>query len=167
MQRIFSWRRVGFALFLVTISLVLFLSFFGQPNSAQERTLVRPKATIAQFSKADAVTADIRDRSKEIVRVDLHSMADREKAMGYGQVVEDFGSFVVLAKNKNVDISRAGLDVQRVDTTLHLPGSKFDPVENAPAETIAPETQNRGGGKKYYVVQLGGVANDEWLDSIR
>src|SRR5215203_1248806 len=167
MQRNISWRRVGFALFLVTISLVLFLSFSEQPNSAQERSPVRPKATFAQFAKADAVTADIRYRSKEIVRVDLHSIADREKVPGYGRIVEDFGSFVVLTKNKNVDISRSGLDVQRVNMTLNLPGSKFEPVEDAPAETVTPETQNQGGGKKYYVVQLGGVAKDEWLDSIR
>ncbi|HEX6125377.1 MAG TPA: S8 family serine peptidase [Pyrinomonadaceae bacterium] len=170
MQRFVSWRRGLCGLFLVTLSIILFLSFGEEPNAAQERPSApqKPKAKFEQFAKPDAVTRDIRDRSKEIVRVQFQSIADRENAAKFGRIVEDFGSFVVLAKNKNLDMSRSGLDVTKLETTLHLPGTSFEPIEDPRPETVNPdEDAPRGQGKRYYVVQFGGIANDDWLDSLR
>ena len=167
MQRSISRRRGASALFLATVAIVLLMSVGEKPNSAQERPAVRPKAKFEQFSKPDAVTSDIRDRSKEIVRVQLHSIADRENALKLGRIVEDFGSFIVIAKNKNADMTRSGLDVSRIETTVHLPGASFEPVESVQPETVSPGGEARGAGDRYYVVQFGGIVKDEWLDSVR
>jgi hypothetical protein len=160
--------RVAFVIASFALLIGVYLSFGERENRAQQRAVepVLPKAKFEQFSKSDEVTNEIRDRSKEIVRVELRSINDRDRVTKYGRVVEDFGSFVVLSKNKTTDMSRSGLDVQKIETDIHLPGVKFEPVEKIPAETVR-EGEMVAGENGYYVVQLGGIAKDEWLDSIR
>ena len=154
--------RIRFAFVVLSVAMVIavYLGISEQPNNAQQRAASAPQpptAKFAQFAKSDEVTNDIRDRSKEIVRVELRSINDKEKAARYGRIVEDFGSFVVIAKSKASDMSRSGLQVQKIETTVHLPGSKFDPVDTVPAETVRP---GDGGNseKEYFVVQVGGIA---------
>ncbi|MBA3351979.1 MAG: S8 family serine peptidase, partial [Blastocatellia bacterium] len=165
MRKAFS-RRVVFVLASVFIAVVFYFSFGEKPNSAQAVRTVEPKAKFEQFSRPDIITGDIRDRSKEIVRVQFHSIADRENVTKYGRIVQDFGSSVVLAKSKNADMSRSGLDVHIVETTINLPGKKFEPIETAPEETIRPGAESAPSAG-YYIVQLGGTATDEWLESLR
>ncbi len=98
MRKAFS-RRVVFVLVSVFIAVVFYFSFGEKPNSAQAVRTVEPKAKFEQFSRPDLITGDIRDRSKEIVRVQFHSIADRENVTKYGRIVQDFGSSVVLAKS--------------------------------------------------------------------
>ena len=78
------------------IGLIVFVAiWFGpaeQINTAQERAPEPTKAKFEQFSKRDDVTNDIRDRSKEIVRIEFHSIADRENATKYGRIIQDFGN---------------------------------------------------------------------------
>ena len=102
MQRVYSRGRAVLVLLLAGISIVFYLTLGEQPHSAQERPAEPLKARFEQFSKADTVTSAIRDRSKEIVRVQFRTIADREKAIRYGDVVESFGSFIVLAKKKKI-----------------------------------------------------------------
>src|SRR5687768_1162937 len=105
MKRVFSRKR--FALALLCVSAFLIASFFtiGETtNSAQERTGEPPKAKYEHFSKADAITSDIRDRSKELVRVQFDTIEERESVTRYGRIVEDFGSWVVLSKKKEIDL---------------------------------------------------------------
>ncbi len=166
MKRAFSRRRAVFVLLSVFIAITFYFSFGENPHSAQSIVPTTPKAKFEQFSKPDSVTSDIRDRSKEVVRVQFHSIADRENVTKYGRIVQDLGSSVILAKNKNSDISRSGLDVQKIDTTINLPGAKFDPVEGPPAETIRLTSESSPSGG-YYILQLGATATDEWLDSLR
>jgi hypothetical protein len=159
--------RFGFVILSVALLIAIYLGVGERPNSAQQRPVgPPPTAKFEQFAKSDEVTSDIRSRSKEIIRVQLRSINDRDTVAKYGRVIEDFGSFVVLSKDKRTDMSRSGLDVQRIETNVHLPGAKFEPVESAPAETIRPG-DSVAGESGYYVIQLGGVAKDEWLDSIR
>src|SRR5687768_5374340 len=166
MQRVFSRGRTFLVLLLAGISIVIYLTLDQKPHSAQERPVELPKARFDQFSRADAVTSAIRDRSKEIVRVHFRTIGDREKAIRYGDVVEDFGSFMVLAKNRTTDMSRSGLDVQRIETTVNLPGPQFDPVDAPPRGTVRHGDAVRPG-RGYYILQFGGIATDEWVDSIR
>ncbi|MEO8572615.1 MAG: S8 family serine peptidase, partial [Pyrinomonadaceae bacterium] len=162
--------RIRFAVTLLSVAVLIavYLSLGERKNSAQPRQAApaAPKAKFEQFSHSDEVTNDIRSRSKELIRVELRSINDREKATKYGRVVEDLGSFVVIAKDKTKDMSRSGLQVQTMDTEIHLPGAQFDPVDTPPAETVAPGDTTRGE-KGYYLVQFGGIANDDWLDSVR
>jgi len=125
-----------------------------------------PRAKFEQFSRADAITTDIRSRTKELVRVEFRSMADREKVAKYGTIVQDFGSSVVIARRKATDMSRSGLDVQKLGSQLHLPGRKFDPIETSPVETVR-QGETDHGERGYFLVQFGGIATDEWLDSVR
>ena len=166
MVRFISRGRVLFPLLSVIALIVGYLGLGEEPNAAQERPISKPKAKFEQFSRPDIVTSDIRDRSKEIVRVDIRSIGDRDRALRHGRIVEDFGSFVVLSKNKNVDMSRSGLDVQEIDTEINLPGAKFEPVDAAPEGTVHPG-QRPQHGAGYFVVQFGGIAKDDWLDSLR
>ncbi len=167
MNRSFPRVRFAFVILSVTLLIAIYVGFGERRNSAQQRPVEpTPKAKFEQFSTADEVTKDIRNRSKEIVRVQFRSINDRDRAEKYGRIVGDYGSFVVLAKNKSTDMSRSGLDVQKIETSINLPGAKFEPVESATAETIGvgDAIPNEGG---YCVVQFGGIAKDAWLDSIR
>src|SRR4030095_3296267 len=168
MSGFFPRLRFVFVLLSVAVLIAAYLSLGETQNRAQERAVApavtAPKAKFQLFSRSDEVTSDIRNRSKEIVRVEFRSITDRDKVAKYGRVVEDFGSFVGLAKNKTTDMSRSGLDVQRIETTINLPGAKFEPVEVAPAETIRTG-DSASDERGYYIVQFGGIVTDEWLDS--
>src|SRR5688572_10321134 len=96
----------GYALTVVlTVSaLITIYFFFGEePNSAQERPAAPRSATFDQFSKSDEITDAVRDRKKEIVRIQFHSIADRDRVTKFGRIVQDFGTSVVLVKNTGTD----------------------------------------------------------------
>lgn len=159
--------RFGIVILSVALLIAVYLGVGERQNRAQQRAIdPAPKAKFEQFAQSDEVTNDIRSRSKEIVRVELRSIDDRDKIAKYGRVVEDFGPFVVLSKSKSMDMSRSGLDVQKIETNIHLPGAKFEPIGSSLAETVRPG-DSIAGERGYYVVQLGGLAKDDWLDSIR
>jgi hypothetical protein len=160
--------RFAVTMLSIAVLIAVYFGFGERRNSAQPRQVPPPaaKAKFEQFSRSDEVTVDIRNKSKELVRVDFRSIGDREKAIRYGRIVEDYDSFALIAKDKGKDMSRSGLDVQKIETEIHLPGAKFDPVETPTAETVTPgDSTPRGNG--YYIVQFGGIAKDDWLDSVR
>ncbi len=122
-------------------------------------------ASYEQFSKADQVTALVRDRNQTAYQVAIHSMADRANAAKLGTIVEDYGSFVIVSSAKKVNLTKAGLDGAQLNTTVNLPGKSFEPVLKAPAETLR-SAENLGGGN-YYVVQFAGTIKGEWMESLR
>ena len=136
-------------------------------HNAQDAPSATNRSVYEKYRRSDAITADIRSRSKEIVRVEVGSPDDREKAERFGKVVSDFGSFLIVVKNKTTDIGASGLSAKRIDTSINLPGAKFDPVEEAQAETITAGAQRNGGRHGYYIVQLGGTARGDWIESLR
>ena len=124
-------------------------------------------ASFDEFAVADAITGDIRNGSKEFVRFLTKSDADRSAAAKYGRIIADYRSFVIIAKDRGTDLSRSNLEHQPKETTVNLPGAKFDPIRNPPNGTIRSGSADTPGGKGYYIVQFGGIATDEWLDSLR
>ncbi len=162
---IFLRRRPLFILLSIIASVAAILGLTERTNTAQERA-AEPTAKFDRFSRPDQITSDIRDRSREIVRVQFQTMKDRETVTRFGRIVEDYGSFVVLSKNKSTDLSRSGLDFVRIETTVNLPGAKFEPVDTPTVETVRPGDGSRGG-KDYYVLQFGGIVTDDWLESVR
>ena len=167
MHVLLSRSRIAFVVLLAIFGFVLYLTLGETPNSAQERPSQPPlKARFEQFAKSDLITNDIRDRSREIVRVQFRSIADREKVTEYGRIVQDFGSSAIVSKRKGTDLSRTGLDLQKVETTINVPGAKFEPVDDPPAETVRRDGES-APRRGYYMIQLGGFATDEWLDSLR
>ena len=166
MLRMLSRRSVGIALLAIALAIVIVLTFGERPQTAQERPTRTLSARFNDFATPDEITNDIRDRSRELVRVEFRSIADRENVTKFGRVVEDFGNSVVLSKKRTTDMTRSSLDVQRVDSTINLPGAKFDPIATARPETVRPGGEVRSGSG-YYILQFGGIATDEWLDSVR
>lgn len=165
MKKVVSRKTLLVVLLSVFALIVIYFTLGERPQSAQQRP-VEPKAKFAQFSKADAITSAIRDGSREIVKVEVTSFADRDRALKLGQVVQDFGSQIVISKERKKDMSRSGMTYQRLETSINLPGAKFDPVDQPPVETVQPGGDARPT-RGYYVVQLGGIATDDWLDSLR
>lgn len=164
MFRLTGIYRTLFVFFAIVTAVAFFLLEGSERPTAQEKT---PKSsTFDKFSKQDAVTDAIRDRNVEIVRVSLNNIGDRDKAAKLGRIVGDYGSFVVVVKNKKNVIVKSGLDEQKIDTTINLPGSKFEPRIDPPAGTIATDS-DAVPARSYYVVQFGGIVKDEWLESLR
>ncbi|HEY0547217.1 MAG TPA: S8 family serine peptidase [Pyrinomonadaceae bacterium] len=120
------------------------------------------------YSRPDGVTAAIRDQSKSIFRIPVRNENEREAAKRMGTLVEDYGSFVVIAAANDKDFSRTGIESLKLETTINLPGKSFEPIRDAPAETVRPGASGRTGGEKdYYVVQFAAPVRDEWLESLR
>lgn len=159
-SRLFSVRfGISWAAAFAILGIALILSLQGQ--RAQEK--VADDARSVAFAPADEATRAIRDGSKEIVRVITNNKAERERAAGYGPIVADYGAFVVLATDRNADLSRSGLDHQPIETSISLPGAMFDPIKDPPLATTRPGATEAKTDKGYYIVQFGGIATDEWL----
>ena len=56
-------------------------------------------------------------------------------------------------------------DLSKVETSINLPGSSFDPLKTPSAGTFSAEAAPVGKG--YYIVQFGVTATDELLDTLR
>ncbi len=162
-------RNLWFARQLVAFAVILsFLTvYFGIGVSTLKAQEIKQNANLyKKFSRADTVTNVVRDKSKDFVRVKVGGPNDTQKIAKLGKIVEDYGSFVIVAKNKTAKLRAGDLEFQPVETTINLPNGKFEPVYNKPAETVAPN-EPVAGGKGYYIVQFGATVKDEWLDSLR
>ncbi len=140
---------------------------FSPTQKAQVFVKQNPKATYQKFANEDEITRAIRSKDIELVRVEIGSPADHRRAAKYGKIINDYGSFVVIAKKRGANINRSGLRTQPIERTVNLPGAKFDPLNEPPTGTVRPNTAEATGEKGYYIVQFGGIVNDEWLDSLR
>jgi hypothetical protein len=171
-------RRAALLLVLFLCALAL-MSLAVAPQSAQDKqentdtaeniSINNPaEKDFSKYYKSDRVTKAVRDKAMMPIRVIVQTDADREEAKQLGAIIADYGAFVVVAVSKNRDLSNSRLETAEIKTTIHLPGKSFEPLQNPPAETVkADGTSINFGGKDYYVVQLGSIANDELLDSLR
>lgn len=156
---------VVFAIAFAALSVYLVCGV--HPQEAQQRNEPPKGSRFAKFSVGDAITADIRNKSRELARVEINSPEDRTKAETLGTIVEDFGSFVVLSKGKKTYTRASGLRLSTIDGKVHLPGAQFDPVVEQQGTAVSPESADGLPDSGYYVVQFGGVATDEWIESLR
>ncbi len=136
-------------------------------QKAQEIIPAALTARFSEFEKSDTITDDIRSTRRQTFRIKMTNENDKVIAGNYGSIVADYGSFLVLSKDKSMSMSKSGLDTQEIDTSLNLPGTKFDPVAEPPEYTGQPGRNPRKNGEGYYIVQFGGTVNDSWLDSVR
>ncbi|MGH9946142.1 MAG: S8 family serine peptidase [Pyrinomonadaceae bacterium] len=164
----FSFARSK-AIFLassVIIGIAAWLGISGEVNLAQRKTVERKFDVPAKYLRPDAVTRSIRDISTSLFRVSVRSPSDRSKAEKLGKIVSDHGNFVIVSANSSVRPERFGEGTTKFDSEIHLPGAVFDPVSSPPAETVHAGAPAKYG-KGYFVAQLGDIATDEVLDSIR
>lgn len=160
-------KRLELPLRLVTTSIAIlifaFLVLFFSDTGQQAQSHKQNHRRFEKFAVPDAVTRDIRDASKVLVRVPARSPADLEVASRSGRLVENYGPFAVIARDK--DRRPVHPNEQVLSSSVHLPFGKFDPLIE-----LRPETVYAGGGTPengYYILQFGGVVTDEWLDSLR
>src|SRR5215213_7286416 len=149
----FARRMSAFAVILSFLA--VYVGIGVSPLKAQE---IKP-SLFEKFNRADAVTSVVRDKSKDFLRVKVNGPNDAAKIARLGKIVEDYGSFVIVAKNKTAKIPAGTLEFQPLETTVNLPNGKFEPVYNAPPETVAAN-RSVAGGKDYYIVQFAGTVKD-------
>lgn len=149
---------------LAAVATLLFTD--GSPQRAQDAPNERRAGTFEKYKIRDAVTADIRDVRKEVVRVEISSIQDRAKAGRLGRTVADHGSFLFVSRSRSAATEPSGLKVERLDTTLNLPGERFDPLGEQRPETVADEPGGAKNQTGYFIVQFGAVAGGDWIESL-
>ena len=120
-------KNLWFARQIIAFAVVFsFLTvYFGIGVSTLRAQETQPKARLFdKFKTADAVTAAVRDKSKNFVRVNVKTPNDANKIAKLGKIVEDYGSFVILAKNKTANLPGGAwiCDFQDEVTHVRLPG---------------------------------------------
>ncbi len=166
MSSLVNGKRVFTAIVVVFAALAVYVAFVDNPQLAQKNAGQKSTA-FDKFAGSDQITNDIRSDSKEFTRISVADLQDREKAALYGNIVADYGAFVIVAKNKGTDISSSGLESQRIETTINLPGASFEPVNDPPSNSLRLGRAVTSNGKGYYILQFGSTAKDEWLESLR
>lgn len=161
--------RAYFAVTLAVIIAAIFLIDGSSTQQAQEKSISNErdfKGSFEKYARVDALTDEIRAGKSDLVRVTFKQYTERETVNNFGTVVQDFGSTAIVSTKKTAEMTRAGFAVQKLETTVNLPGGKFDPVNEPPAGSSKPGTEatNRGG---YFVVQFGAATTDELLNSLR
>lgn len=167
MKRPPSRARIVFVLAVCAAIAGGILTIGGPRQEAQRiRTEPRLAGRYSDFARADRVTAEIRDPSRRLVRIDTTSETGRTAAASFGTIVEDYGTFVVASAPAG---RKAPTGVNILKTTVHLPGAEFEPLPgSADAGPVAAAFgAGTAPGEGYYMVQFGTVANDELLDSLR
>ena len=167
MSSFVNGKRVFTVIVLVLATLALYITFGENRQLAQKKTPDQRASSFEKFAGSDRITDDIRSESKDFARVKVANLQDREKAATYGRIVGDYGSFVLLAKQKSSDLAQSGLDTQAVETSINLPGANFEPVGDPPSNSLRLGRSATSNGKGYYIVQFGGTAKDEWLASLQ
>lgn len=159
-----NWRL--FAGFVVFVGLIaIFAGVVFNPLKAQEKNV--KKAVFEKYQTGDVVTEIVRDDANDFVRVKINSIEDRAKVSHLGTVIEDYGSFVILAKDKSKNLETAALDIQNLETSINLPSGKFEPLggQNESAVKSGGQIEN-STGKDYYIVQFAASTRGEWLESL-
>jgi len=164
MFRSYSNVRAILVSLAVIVAISMWLGFAGEANQAQTRKVAPTYGVPSRFLANDAVTDVIRSTSSGLFHVPVSDDAERDRAATLGKIISDHGKFVIVAAERTTSPDRLG--AFKIDSTINLPGKAFDPINDPPSQTIQPGAASRSG-KGYFVVQLGGIATDEVLDSIR
>ncbi len=166
MSSIIDRRRVFAALVLAIVFLAV--QHYWSRGLGISGTVVNARAHFLdkKFRGEDDVTRAIRTESNVFSRIWTQNAADRTAAAQMGRIIQDYGSFVVVAKDREVKASAYGLDEQAVETTINLPGAKFDPIKERPEGSLRLGPGATSDGSGYYILQFGATATDEWLNSL-
>lgn len=166
MSSFLNGRRIFAAIVFAVTAIAVHEYYLNAPQLAQSSLRFQKPILAAKFRGSDAATASFRSDSKILSRIYVNNDLDRQKAAQIGAVVEDYQKFVVVAKNKSIEAKNYGLEEQEVETTINLPGARFDPVKNPPEGTLRLGPGATSSGEGYYILQFGGIVTDEWLKSL-
>lgn len=123
---------------------------------------VHPNKAAVDYFKADRATRAARNGNNALWRISLNSPNDRAAIENTGTVIEDYGSFVVVAASKNL---QSNLEKVQLETEINLPGARFEPLRDGGLRAF---NSSRGGNEPdYFIVQFAAAVTDAWLDSVR
>ncbi|HNQ15318.1 MAG TPA: hypothetical protein PKM58_07125, partial [Pyrinomonadaceae bacterium] len=144
----------------VAVILAFWISFSIEVNAGQE-PVVRPENGFTN----DPTTSVIRDGRSRFYRIPTRDFGQRSAAGGFGEVVSDHGSFVIVATR---GIAPEVDGAQQIETTINLPNAEFDPLLELRSETVKPNDEwlSSTPGSGYFIVQLGTIATDQLLKDI-
>src|SRR5688500_10880678 len=163
MNRPFPRVRSFLSLPIIVAVIGISASLWERPQSAQVKTPAR--GLPEKFAVSDGATRLIRDPGTRIRVVRVEDESDRENAASNGTVLEDHGSFVLVADRAGTAVPKA--DSRTLETTINLPGRSFDPLKESEPETVAPTANRAAITEGYYIVQFGVLATDELLESLQ
>lgn len=156
---------------LAGILLILAAIFFISENTQHAQKLKLEPAvenrSAASNEDSTEVKSVIRDINTEFVRVNISNDLQRSALPNLGVVVKDNGSFAILAKSASLDLSKSGLEVQNIETTINLPGVIFEPLIDVVQSSKAESSDHKSSIKSYHIVQFGGYVDDYLLDNVR
>jgi hypothetical protein len=166
MRKKFTRARTFLLLLAVIVAVAVWLGITNEPQMAQERKIPIRSVSQSIARTADSVTTEIRKASNDLVQVPVSSKADRDRVSRLGTIVSDHGGFVIATGNESITADRYSDAAFKIDTTIHLPGAVFDPLKESRSEAVSPGSSSKFG-PGYFVVQLGDIATEDLLDSIR
>ena len=147
------WFARQISAFAVLLS--FFTVYFGiGAATLKAQELSQKGGLFEKYKKADDVTRAVRDRTKDFVRVKVGGPNDAQKIARLGKIVEDYGSFVIVAKDKTANFRAGNLEFQPLETSINLPHGNFEPVYETRQETVLG-SKSVESGKGYYIVQFG------------
>jgi hypothetical protein len=163
MNRRFARVRSFLSLPVIAAMIVVYGTFWSSSQSAQ--LVAPPRGLPAKFAISDHVTRAIRDPETQVRVVSVASESDRENAAASGTMLDDHGSFVLVADRAGN--ATAKTDSRALETTINLPGKSFSPLKESIPESVAPEADPAEIAEGYYIVQFGVLATDELLESLK
>ncbi len=155
---------------ILTLLVVAWRSPFGPGSSASSHAAAGHKSVARQVrTGVDAATLAARDVSQRLVQATVRSAGDREAARQLGTVIEDYGSFVVIAmeQEKATAALKENADLTAIETTVSLRGMTFEPLTEPTLKTSNKPSLKGEEGSDYYIVQFAAPVRDEWLEEIR
>ncbi|MGI8884956.1 MAG: hypothetical protein ACR2IA_12015, partial [Pyrinomonadaceae bacterium] len=160
-------RRFVFRVSVVLLAVIFLSVFLGSDAATQNAQEQKLAETLKKFETPDNITRLMRDDSKAVAIVRFNNDAERGAIYETGNVIEDYGSFVLVANDKSQKIANSGAELQKLETTINLPNGKFEPFTDESSQSISAEALKAdASGKNYYIVQFGGIAKGEWLESL-
>lgn len=167
MSSFVNGRRVFAAIIMAVAAISAYESYFTSQPRANAQPSRQDPVLAEKFRGADAATNSFRNESKALTRIEVSSAADRAKAAQIGTIIQDYQRFVIVSKDRSIEAKQFGLEEQEMETTINLPGARFEPLQDSPEGTLRLGPGATAPGKGYYILQFGGTVTDEWLKSIR
>ncbi|RMG06138.1 MAG: hypothetical protein D6735_04485, partial [Acidobacteria bacterium] len=138
---------------LITLLLANFISIFASRKH---------KSSSSGPFKADAVKLSATDLNKILWRINTTNPDDKDKLSSRTIIVEDYGQFVIAMSSADDELAEF-VDKNKIETEIHLPGSKFEPLRDFAHNLV----ENNIAEKDYYIVQFISPVRDKWLEDLK
>jgi hypothetical protein len=152
-----SLRRVLSVTLLMSVLVFNITPMFVASAQEKQKSKLNMKFFKADFAKLVSL-----DYSKTIWRIDIQTPEDKARIKRVATVIEDYGTFVIAATARNNFLDGFEQKI-RLETTINLPGSKFEPL----SDTIHSVAESANGEEDYYIVQFVAPARDKWFEDLK